>query len=141
MKRWFVRHVTSADDGMAVLGAITSALVLLAMLLAATTCADLLAARQRAAAAADVSALAAAPDAVLAPQDACLRASTIAARNDAWVVTCEIDNDEVVVRAASAPRTNWARWVARLVGDVTDPTVWARARMSDPVAAGSSAIG
>jgi len=126
---------------MAVLGAITSALVLLAMLVAATTCADLLAARQRAAAAADVSALAAAPDAVLAPQDACTRANLIAARNGARVVTCEIQNDEVVIRAACAPRTNWARWVAHLVGDGNDPTVWARATMSDPDSASSSAIG
>jgi|APCry1669189034_1035192.scaffolds.fasta_scaffold28112_2 hypothetical protein len=128
------RQIASADDGSAVLGAITSAVVLLMMLLAATTCADLLAARQRAAAAADVSALAAVPDAVLAPDEACNRARDIAERNDARVVSCEVQNADVVVRAASSPRTHWARWVALLVGDSTDPTVVARAGMSDPTA-------
>jgi secretion/DNA translocation related TadE-like protein len=124
---------TSSDDGMAALGAMVSVLVLLCMLLAATTCADLLAARQRAAAAADVSALAAAPRVVLDPQTACGRAADIASRNGARIVSCEVDGDSVLVRAAVSPRTSWARWVALLVADSADATVAARAQLQfDP---------
>jgi secretion/DNA translocation related TadE-like protein len=119
------------DEGMAILGAICSVLVLLSMLLAATTCADLLAARQRAAAAADVAALAAAPDAVLSPEDACVRAREIASRNDALLISCQVQNEEVVVRAVASPRTNWARWIEHVVSDSTDPSVSARATMSE----------
>ena len=128
---WRRLKVLEREDGVAILGAITSVVLLLSMLVAATTCADLLAARQRAAAAADVSALAAAPNSVLSPDDACARAREIAARNDARLISCEIQNEEVVVRAAASPRTTWARWIALLVGDSTDPTVAARATMSD----------
>ena len=128
-----MRHVgqrlaCSADDGLAALGAMVSVIVLLCMLLVATTCADLLAARQRAAAAADVSALAAAPAVVLNPQDACERARHIALGNGARIVSCEVQNDEVLVRAAAAPGTSWARWVAQLVADSADAIVAARAR-------------
>jgi secretion/DNA translocation related TadE-like protein len=128
--------VPKRDDGSVVLGAIISVTLLLSMLVAATTCADLLAARQKAAAAADVSALAAAPNAVLSPDIACIRARDIAARNDARLISCEIQNDEVVIRAAASPRTSWARWIALLVGDSTDPAVSARATMSEPYASG-----
>lgn len=131
-----IRRLRAGEEGVALLSAMASVLVLLSMLVAATTLADLLAARQRAAAAADVSALAAAPDAILAPDDACIRAREIAERNAARIVSCEIQNDEVVVRAAATPRTNWARWVALLVGDATDPVVAARARMTDPTTDG-----
>lgn len=119
----------SSDDGMAALGAMVSVVVLLCMLLVATTCADLLAARQRAAAAADVSALAAAPSIVIDPQEACARAGNIASRNGATIVSCEVLNDEVLVRAAVAPRTSWARWVAHLVANSAETTVSAKARM------------
>jgi len=122
------RLTHSTDEGLAALGAMVSVIVLLCMLLVATTCADLLAARQRAAAAADVSALAAAPRVVLSPQDACGRAYEIALRNGARIVSCEVQNDEVLVRAAATPHTSWARWVAALVSDSADATVAARAR-------------
>ena len=125
------RRLNRSDEGMAALGAMISVVVLSCMLLVATTCADLLSSRQHAAGAADVSALAAAPDAVVAPDDACPRAEQIASLNGARIVSCQVEGDEVLVRVAVTPRTSWARWVARLVASSSDTVVAARARM-DP---------
>ena len=120
------------DGGMAALGAMICVVVLSCMLLVATTCADLLSARQHAAAAADVSALAAAPEAVMAPDAACARAQEIALANGARIVSCRVNNDEVLVQAAVTPRTSWARWVARLVATTADTVVAAKAQMDPP---------
>jgi secretion/DNA translocation related TadE-like protein len=118
-----------SEQGLAALGAMVSVVVLLCMLMAATAVADLLSARQRAAAAADLSALAAAPEVITSSQDACVRAQSIARENGARIVSCEVHGDEVLVRAAVLPRSSWARWIAHLVADSAEATALARAQM------------
>lgn len=66
--------------------------------------ADLVGARQRAAVAADLAALAGAPWAGIAPEEACRRADLVLHRNDAVPVSCVVEGGDLLVTAGSPPR-------------------------------------
>lgn len=89
----------AADHGSATIWVLTASAVVLAVTLAVTSVATAYAARQRAAAAADLAALAGATR-VLGP-DACATAQRVAAANGARLAACADDGTSVLVTAVA----------------------------------------
>jgi secretion/DNA translocation related TadE-like protein len=89
--------------------------------------ADLLAARQRAAAAADLGALAAAPAAVWSSSGACAAAGSVVVSNGAALFSCRLGSGDVWVTASAVPRSTLGRWVSDQLLGGTGPRVSARA--------------
>lgn len=65
---------------------------------------DISTVRQQAAGAADLAALAGAPFVLMAPEDACTRAATIARENRGELVECTTDGLDIVVTVAVSSR-------------------------------------
>jgi len=118
------------DDGAAVVLALLLGALLVTVALVGATVADLLAARQRAAAAADLGALAGAPVVDSSPTDACRTVESIVRANGARLQTCVIDDaGDVRVVAAAEPRGPFARWLGAALGRLPEPSVAAHAGM------------
>lgn len=113
------------DDGAAAVWAVALTALLLVGVLVVALVSDLLGARARAAAAADLAALAAAPFAASVDL-ACGQADGVARANGADLVACTSDGSEVEVVARVAIPEPWRRWVA-LLADSGGPAVAARA--------------
>ena len=88
---------------------------------------DLVAARQRAAAAADLGALAGAAAAATSSDQACRAAAWVVRENGGQLRRCTVESGDVRVTASAAPRGSWARWLAARLLDDTGPQVSARA--------------
>lgn len=116
-----------ADDGVVAVVAVGLALVLLAVLGAGTVVADLMAARQRAAGAADLGALAAAPAAAWSERSACAAAQSVVRENGAVLRECRIRAGEVWVTAAARPRSRAGSWITDTVLSGIGPQVSAHA--------------
>ena len=118
-----------ADDGAAslVVLALGAALVIIVVLGAGE--ADLLAARQRAAAAADLGALAGAPAVDGSVTEACGAAAWVVRANGGTLRACDVADGDLHVTVSSAPRGPWVRWFAALLGGVPEPTVSSHAGM------------
>ena len=94
---------------------------------------DLLAARQRAAAAADLGALAGAPAAARSASDACRSAAWVVRSNGATLRGCDVLDGDVRITVSVAPRGSFSRWLGSVLGGVPEPTVSAHAGMrADP---------
>jgi secretion/DNA translocation related TadE-like protein len=107
------------------------ALVLVVLIGSVAT--DLLAARQRAAAAADLGALAGAPAAVRSAEDACRSAAWVVRSNGATLRGCDVVDGDVRITVSVAPRGSFARWWGSVLGGIPEPTVSAHAGMrADP---------
>lgn len=105
------------DEGLVAVAVLALSLVLVVSLGVAAVVGDLLAARQRAAAAADLGALAAAPAAALSSRNACAAADSVVVANGATVRSCRLDSGDVWITASAVPRSTLARWVSdRLLG-------------------------
>ncbi|MFN8168325.1 MAG: Rv3654c family TadE-like protein [Candidatus Nanopelagicales bacterium] len=117
----------SRDDGVAAVWVLALSLVLVALLGAGSVAADLLAARQRAAAAADLGALAGAPAAAWSELGACQAASSVVRANAASVHDCRVEAGDVWVTASAQPRSHLARWLSDVLLQGTGPRVSAHA--------------
>lgn len=117
----------SADRGAATVWVVALSAVLLAVLAFGAGLADLLAARQRAAGAADLAALAGVPAAAYGDDNACRVAYAIAVANGAVVRTCTVRDGEVWVTASVRPRSRVARWAADRLLESIGPAVTAHA--------------
>lgn len=115
------------DDGVVAVVVLALSLLLVVVLGAGSVVADVLAARQRAAAAADLGALAAAPAAVWSQRSACAAAESVVRANAAIVRECRIRDGDVWVTASAMPRSRAARWVAEVLLGGTGPRVSAHA--------------
>ena len=116
-----------ADEGAALIVALGLVAVLLVLALAVGVVTDLMAARQRAAAAADLGALAGAPAAATSEMRACADAALAVVRNGATLRSCAVAAGDIGVTASARPRSAWGRWLARLLSGYEEPTVDARA--------------
>jgi secretion/DNA translocation related TadE-like protein len=113
MSWWTIRR---GDDGSASVWAVgITALLLVALLLIAFVV-DVLAARSRAAAAADLAALAGAPAAAESSSTACGSAASVAAANGATLSSCRTAQDAIDVRATVTLHDPWRSWLALLAG-------------------------
>jgi secretion/DNA translocation related TadE-like protein len=124
-----MRSRACGDDGVVAVVAVALSLLLVAALGAGSVVADVLAARQRAAAAADLGALAAAPAAAWSERSACAAAESVVRANGAVLLECRIRDGDVWVTASSLPRSRGARWLADELLGGTGPRVSARAGM------------
>jgi secretion/DNA translocation related TadE-like protein len=115
------------DAGAAAVLALGLSAVLLMVLLVASVVADLLAARQRAAAAADLGALAGAPAVLRGEAEACAAAAFVVRANGGVLRECAIDGSDVRVVVSARPRGRWVTWLGDLLGGVPEPTVRAHA--------------
>ncbi len=124
-----LRRRLRSDDGAAVIAALALVAVLAVCALAIGAVATVVAARSRAGAAADLAALAAAPDALLAPAAACAQARDVAAATGAELASGSVaDGDVVVVVRVRLPR---ASPLALLAGGAV-PEAAARAGLRCP---------
>jgi secretion/DNA translocation related TadE-like protein len=115
------------DSGAATVLALGLSAVLLVVLLVGAVVADLLAARQRAAAAADLGALAGAPAVLRGEAEACDAAAFVVRTNGATLRACSVDGSDVRVVVSARPRGRWVSWLGDLLGGVPEPTVRAHA--------------
>jgi secretion/DNA translocation related TadE-like protein len=115
------------DEGVVAVAVVALSLLLVVALGAASVVADLLAARQRAASAADLAALAAAPAAVWSDDHGCGVAEAVVRANDAVLRGCRVSSGDVWVTASARPRSSGARWLADRLLDGTGPQVSAHA--------------
>jgi secretion/DNA translocation related TadE-like protein len=104
------------DDGSASVWAVGITALLLVALLLITFVVDVLAARSRAAAAADLAALAGAPAASVSSPAACGSAVAVAAANGATLTSCRAAEDAIDVRATVTLHDPWRSWLALLAG-------------------------
>ena len=107
-----MRASARGDDGVVAVVAVSSDWCCWRVLGAAAVLSDLVAARQRAAAAADLGALAAAPAAAWSQLGACAAAESVVRANGAVLRECRIRSGDVCVTASALPRSRAARWVA-----------------------------
>jgi len=112
------------DDGAAAVWAVALTSLLLVAALVVAIVGDVLAARSRAASAADLAALAAAPYA--SSSLACSRAAEVVRANGAELAGCVVADGEVEVAARVAVADPWRRWI-RLLAGATDAQAAARA--------------
>jgi secretion/DNA translocation related TadE-like protein len=117
----------ASDDGTVVVWVLALGMVLVALLTVGAGVADVLAARQRAAAAADLAALAAAPAAAYGDGEACTAAASVARSNGATLRSCRLADGQVWVSASARPRTALGRWAATRAGLNAGPEVAAHA--------------
>jgi secretion/DNA translocation related TadE-like protein len=123
------------EVGAATVLAIGLSSVLLVVLGVASVVADLLAARQRAAAAADLGALAGAPAVLRGEVEACDAAALVVRANGGALRACAVDGEDVRVVVSVRPRGRWVTWLGDLLGGVPEPTVRAHAGLrADPTA-------
>jgi secretion/DNA translocation related TadE-like protein len=115
------------EDGAALVASLLLASVLVAVALMGGVVADLIAARQRAAAAADLGALAGAPAAQTSEIDACAAAAWVVRENGATLRGCEVVDGDVRLTASARPRAAWSRWFAGLFAGAVEPVVSAHA--------------
>ncbi len=115
------------EDGAAIVWSMLLSSVLVLVLVLGAVVADLLAARQRAAAAADLGALAGAPAAAHSDADACRAAAFVVRANGASLRGCSVADGEVTVMASARPRGPWSRWLATVLGGAPEPGASARA--------------
>ncbi len=99
------------DDGLASVVTVAVIALLLGVVALGAVATDLLAARRRAAAAADLGALAGAPVAPHGEGEACRVAAWIVRENGASATACRVVDGDVWVTAAAVPRGPWARWL------------------------------
>lgn len=92
-----------AEDGVATVLVLSMAAVLVLVACVTTALAAVAVARQRAASAADLSALAAAEAVLEGPAAACARAASLARRVEARLTSCAVDGDVVRVVAQVRP--------------------------------------
>lgn len=104
------------DDGAAAVWAVSLTSLLLVTALAVACVGDVLAARSRAASAADLAALAAAPYA--SSSSACRRAGEVARANGAELVACVVVDGEVEVAARVDVADPWRRFVRLIAGGI-----------------------
>lgn len=119
----------SADRGAATVWVVALSGVLLAVLAFGAGLTDLLAARQRAAGAADLAALAGVSAAAYGDVNACRVANAVAVANGALVRACAVRDGEVWVTASVRPRSRIARWAADGLLGSTGPAATAHAGM------------
>ena len=124
------------DSGAATVLAIALSSVLLVVLVLASVVADLLAARQRAAAAADLGALAGAPAVLRGEAEACDAVALVVRADGGALRECRVDGQDVRVVVSARPRGRWVDWLGALLGGVPEPTVRAHAGLR-PAPAGS----
>ena len=123
------------DSGAAAVLALGLSAVLLVLVLVASVVADLLAARQRAAAAADLGALAGAPAVLRGEAEACAAAAFVVRTNGGVLRECALDGADVRVVVSARPRGRWVTWLGDLLGGVPEPTVRAHAGLrAEPAA-------
>ena len=115
------------DQGSVSLVAVAACGVLMVLLVLGGVVGDLLAARHRAATAADLGALSAVPGIARTDAEACGAASFVVRENGGELRACEVINGEVWVTASAHPRGPWTRWLGALLGSVPAPTVRAHA--------------
>ena len=116
-----------SDEGAATILAIVLAAVLVMAVLAGALVGDLVAARQRAASAADLAALAGVASLFPSERDACEAAAWVAGADGARLRDCALVGSDVRVTVSCAPRGPWARWWRAVFGEVPEPWVTARA--------------
>jgi secretion/DNA translocation related TadE-like protein len=117
------------DRGAALVGASFLVGLLVVVALLGGGVADLVAARERAAAAADLGALAAAPAAQASETGACTAAAWVVRQNGATLRTCAVVDGDVRLTASARPRSPWSAWLSRVLGGPTEPVVGAHAGM------------
>lgn len=115
------------DEGAALVLSVVLVAVLVVVGLLGGVVADLLAARQRAAAAADLGALAGAPAAQVSEVDACAAATWVVRENGATLRTCSVVDGDVRLTASARPRAPWSRWLSELLGGAVEPVASAHA--------------
>ena len=120
-------HGKVRDDGAALVLSVFLVAVLVVVGLLGGVVADLLAARQRAAAAADLGALAGAPAAQVSEVDACAAATWVVRQNGATLRSCAVVDGDVRLTASARPRAPWSRWLSQLLGGAVEPAASAHA--------------
>lgn len=115
------------ERGAALVVSLALVAVLLSVALAVAAVVDVLAARQRAAAAADLGALAGAPVASSSEAVACSAAERVVQANGATLRRCAVVDGDVRVSVSARPRAGWSRWLARFLSGAAEPVVDARA--------------
>ncbi len=115
------------DRGAALVSATLLAGLLVVVALLGGAVADLLAAGQRAAAAADLGALAGAPAAQTSEAGACATAAWVVGQNGARLRTCSVVDGDIRLTASVSPRSPWSRWLVSLVGGSAEPVAAAHA--------------
>ena len=115
------------DSGAATVLALALSAVLVVVLVLAAIVSDLLAARQRAAAAADLGALAGVPGVLRSDVEACTAAALVVRVNGATLRRCVVEGDDVRVVVSARPRGRWTVWLESLLGEIPEPTVQAHA--------------
>ena len=115
------------ESGAATVLALGLSAVLLVVLVLAAVVSDLLAARQRAAAAADLGALAGVPGLLHSDAEACAAAAYVVRANGAALRDCVVTGQDVRVVVSARPRGRWVALLDRLLGGVPEPTVRAHA--------------
>jgi len=115
------------DRGAVLVTSLALSAVLVVVALVGGVVADLVAARQRAAAAADLGALAGAPAAQLSESGACTAAAWVVRENGASLRACAVVDGDIRLTASARPRAPWSRWLAGLLGGAVEPTVAAHA--------------
>ena len=115
------------DRGAALVGAAALVGLLVVLALVGGAVADLVAAGQRAAAAADLGALAGAPAAHTSETGACTAAAWVVRQNGATLRTCAVVDGDVRLTASARPRSPWSGWLSRLVGGPVEPVAAAHA--------------
>jgi secretion/DNA translocation related TadE-like protein len=115
------------DRGAALVVAVALAGLLVVLALVGGAVTDLVAARQRAAAAADLGALAGAPAAPTSETGACAAAAWVVRQNGATLRTCAVVDGDVRVTASAGPRAPWSGWLARILSGSVEPVASAHA--------------
>lgn len=115
------------EEGAALVASLALVVVLVVVTLLGGVVADLLAARQRAAAAADLGALAGAPAAQVSEVDACAAATWVVRENGATLRACAVVDGDVRLTASARPRAPWSRWLSELLGGAVEPAASAHA--------------
>ena len=121
------RRTQRDDAGAALVWSLLLTAVLVVVALVGGAVADLVAARQRAAAAADLGALAGAPSAPMSEEHACASAAWVVRENGATLRSCSVVDGDVRLTASARPRAPWSRWLSRLLAGAVEPTVEAHA--------------